>query len=254
MKVMIIEDEQMARTAMVRNLQNLFPDLEIAFTASSVKESVGWLKENRPDLIFMDVELSDGNSFEIFRQVNVDASVVMTTAYDNYAIKAFEQGSVDYLLKPIDPAALKRAVTRVRERLTQPGHDWEALFKEIRQAASSAANPAGKERIIVRCNDKIIPVKVSDIAYFYSEDKNNFLMTTSRSRYIVDATLDEIAADLDRDIFFKISRSCIISAGAISNITKQMGGRLLIESNPPAPFEMTVSRSRCEDFLQWLQK
>lgn len=231
--------------------------MEIVKMISSVRESVEYLRDNRPDVIFMDVELSDGVCFEIFRQIEVSSEVIMTTAYSNYAVKAFEQGSVDYLLKPIGQEALVRAVSRLRARKNQVQHDWMDLVNTLQrqlEVGRKPSQPSGKERIIVRFNDKIIPVTISEIAYFYSEDKNNLLMTTSGNSYIVDASLDEIASDLDPERFFKISRCCLLSIGAIGTIVKQVGGRLKVNAVPKAPFEMTVSRSRCEDFIRWLEK
>ncbi len=257
MKVLIIEDEQMAQATLARTLTRNYPEMEIVGMTSSVQESVDWLKQNQPDVIFMDVELSDGICFEIFRQVEIKADVIMTTAYDNYAVKAFEQGSIDYLLKPIDPEALQRAVSRIRSRANEAQPDWSSLVNSLQQQIQAAQAPSltpGKERFIVKFNDKIVPVKTSEIAYFYSEDKNNFLMTSGGNCYVVDASLDDIAVDLDPAKFFKISRSCIVSMTAIGTITKQLGGRLKIDAIPAAPFEMTVSRSRCDEFLDWLSK
>lgn len=257
MKVLIIEDEPMAQSTLAKKLLNGFRDMEIVGMTSSVQNSVEWLKENEADVIFMDVELSDGISFEIFRQVEIKADVIMTTAYDNYAVKAFEQGSVDYLLKPIDQDALERAVSRVQKNKGAAPADWMKLVNSLQEQIQANQKPSistGKERFIVRFNDKIVPVRTSEIAYFYSEDKNNFLMTTSGNSYVVDAALDDIYADLDGSRFFKISRSCLVNITAVGTITRQLGGRLKIEAVPTAPFEMTVSRSRCDDFLAWLER
>ena len=240
MNALIIEDEKVAQTALSRTVRNEFPDINIVGMTSSVQESVTFLKNltGPLDIIFMDVELSDGDCFEIFRQTEVDAKVIMTTAYDSYAIKAFEAGSVDYLLKPIDVKDLRRAVERCRKNTTNP--DIAALLEAFRRPA--------RERFIVKFNDRIVPVKTSEIAYFYSEDKYNYLVTTGGAVYIADRSLDEIAEELDPHSFFKISRSCIVSLGAIISITKLVGGR------PKPSFDMVVSRSRSDDFLTWLER
>lgn len=247
-KVLIVEDEPMARTALAKTLAAEFPDIEICGQTSSIRETVEWLGSNTADVIFMDVELSDGNCFGIFRQVEVDAPVIMTTAYDHYAVKAFEEGSVDYLLKPVSKEALHRAMSRVRTRASRP--DWDELLGRMLQ---NRAEPV-RERFIVKFNDKIVPVKVSDISFFHSEDKNNFLTTCSGCSYVVDETMDEIADELGEGRFFRISRNCIIAENAIGSITKLMGGRLRISSIPESPIEMIVSRSRCDAFLEWLEK
>ncbi len=249
MKVLIVEDEIMAQKSLIRALSQNFPDLEIAGTVTSVKGAVSWLKEKEADIIFMDVELSDGICFEIFRQVDIKAKVIMTTAYDSYALKAFETGSVDYLLKPIEPAELKRAVARCR--MSGGKIDVEALTRAIE---GSARKKDYKERYIVRFNDRIIPLQTSTIAYIFSEDKNNYLVTFDGQKYIIDSTLDVIINELDPEYFFRISRSCIVQMKAIDTIIKQMGGRLRITSHPEPSFEMTVSRSRVDDFLKWIER
>lgn len=233
--VLIVEDELVARRNLVNTLSGMYPDLTIAGQTGSVSETVAWLKTpgNRADLIFMDVELSDGNCFEIFRRTEVNASVIMTTAYDSYAIKAFEVESTDYLLKPIVPEDLKRAVERALSRL--PVHK---------------KNP--RERLLIKINDRIVPVKIADIAYFYAEDKSTYIVTSKGVKYIVDFSLDIAMEQLDRNAFFRISRSCIISMTAISSIIKT-GSRYMIYSVPEAPFEMMVSRSRTDEFLSWLE-
>ena len=251
-KVMIVEDEIMAQKSLIRTLTQNFPDMEVVGTSNSVKSTVSWLSEpeNHADVIFMDVELADGECFEIFRQIEVKAKVIMTTAYDSYAIKAFEAGSIDYLLKPIDATALQRAVARCR--MSERQVDIEALMKAI--GRNTSPKKEYKERFIIRFNDRIIPVPAADIAYVYSEEKTNYLITFNGKKYIIDTSLDVMVEELDPEKFFRISRGCIISMNAISSIIKQAGSRLKITSKPEASFEMTVSRSRVDDFLEWLER
>lgn len=250
MKALIVEDELMAQKSLTRALSQNFPDIEVVGYTTSVKGTVAWLKdpENIADIIFMDVELSDGICFEIFRQVEVKAKIIMTTAYDSYAIKAFEAGSVDYLLKPIDSSELKRAVARCR--MSGGTIDVEALAL----AMGAPGKKNYKERYLVRLNDRIVPLQTTNIAYIYSEDKNNYLVTFDGQKYIVDSSLDVISEELDPDYFFRISRGCIVSMKAIGTIVKQMGGRLRIMATPEPSFEMTVSRSRVDDFMTWLER
>ena len=250
MKALIVEDELIAQKSLTRALSQNFPDIEVVGYTTSVKGTVAWLKdpENIADIIFMDVELSDGICFEIFRQVEVKAKIIMTTAYDSYAIKAFEAGSVDYLLKPIDSSELKRAVARCR--MSGGTIDVEALAL----AMGAPGKKNYKERYLVRLNDRIVPLQTSNIAYIYSEDKNNYLVTFDGQKYIIDSSLDVISEELDPDYFFRISRGCIVSMKAIGTIVKQMGGRLRIMATPEPSFEMTVSRSRVDDFMTWLER
>lgn len=252
MKAIIIEDEVMAQKSLIRLLTNNFPEMEIVGKLSSVKDSVMWLDNpsNHTDIIFMDVELADGCCFEIFRKTTVNAKVIMTTAYDSYALKAFEAGSVDYLLKPVELADLKRAVARCK--MSGGGIDVQALLSSL--TAPQPARKEYKERYLVRFNDRIIPISTSEIAYVYSEEKSNYLVTFDSHKYIIDSSLDVIIEELDPAVFFRISRGCIIAINAISSIIKQMGGRLKIISKPESSFEMMVSRSRVDDFLEWMEK
>lgn len=249
MKVLIVEDEPMAQANLCRTLLKYYSDIEVVGMTGSVSETVAWLRTpgNDPDVIFMDVELSDGECFEIFRQVDVRAKVVMTTAYDNYAVKAFEVNSIDYLLKPVEKESLDRAVERCRK--ASANTDVEALLRTVSPA------PAGefRQRFMVRLNDKILPVPVSDIAYFISEDKLTWLYTFGESRYIMDQSLDILYSQLDPSRFFRISRNCIISSSAVKSIIKLQGGRLKINPRPEIPAEILVSRSRSEDFLNWME-
>lgn len=221
MNVLIVEDEMMAQANLARALTQHFPDVRIVGTTGSVRETVLWLRTpgNSADVIFMDVELSDGDCFEIFRQADVTARVIMTTAYDNYVVRAFEVNS-------IDPDVLLNAIRSPREY---------------------------KQRYVVRFNDRIVPVQTTDIAYFYSEEKNTYLVTNDNNRYIMDQSLDVLSDELDPGRFFRISRSCIIAMPAIVSIVKYLGNRLKITARPRPEFEMVVSRSRVDDFLKWLE-
>ena len=248
MKTLIIEDEPLARGHMIKLLTDQFPETEVVGAVGSVTAAVQWLKANpAPEVIFMDVELSDGVSFDIFNQVEVSSPVIMTTAYDQYAVQAFEVHAVDYLLKPIETAALRRAMGRVMAgEVSKPSSETvRSLLKESR-----------KEIFLIRLNDRIVPVRTADIAYFYSEDKNSFIVTRSGSSYVLDESLDALAGSLDPSEFFRISRSCIISESVIDSISKLMGGRLRISvrRDIPANTDFTVSRARVDDFLNWLER
>lgn len=249
MKALIVEDEKMAREMLARTVTSTFPDIEVAGLTSSVAETLRWLRDpaNHADIIFMDVELSDGDCFEILRREKVSAQVIMTTAYDSYAVKAFEAGSIDYLLKPIEPAALQRAVERCRQRAGST--DVEALLR----ALGRREEPAYKQRFVVSAGERIVPINTSDIAYFYSKDKYTFLMTADGSHYIIDSSMDLLESELDPKRFFRISRGCIIALDAIRSITRQLGGRLHISAEPEPPFDLTVARARVDDFLAWLE-
>jgi Response regulator of the LytR/AlgR family len=273
MKALIVEDEPRAQRVLENLLRTHFPEMDIIGLTASVRETVGWLADHRPDVIFMDVELSDGNCFDIFAQVKVDAHVVMTTAYDNYAVKAFEVNSVDYLLKPVEVEDLRRAVGRVSERMgTDGGIDFAKVLEAFRQAqkgeelsapdgvqgaVQGTAPAAGKhrEKFLIRLNDRIVPVSVHDIAYFYSEAKNSYIVTRAGKTFVLDDSLDTIEAALDPKTFFRISRGAIIADNVIDSASKLLGGRLRLSLKPgiPAGTDLTVSRARADAFLAWLE-
>ena len=248
MKALIIEDEKMAQANLARLLKNSFPEMEIVAMIDSVRGAVEFLSANPElDVIFMDVELSDGICFEIFRSVQISAPVIMTTAYDSYAVKAFEAGSIDYLLKPVEPDALFRAVGRARERLNASA-SIEKLLSALGQDSKKY-----KEKSVVRCGDRIIPIQSSDIALFFSEDKANYLLTKNGERYLIESTIDTLESELDPSKFYRISRGCIVALSAIKSVSRNSTGRLVVISQPASPVELTVSRARAEGFISWLE-
>lgn len=249
-KALIVEDEKMAQAQLARLLKTYFPDIEVAAVTESVRATVDYLAQDPPvDLIFMDVELADGECFEIFRQVKVRQQVIMTTAYDSYALKAFEAGSIDYLLKPVGEEALRRAVGRCREREAAGSHiDVEKLL-----AAVAPPQKRYKERFVVYVGEQIIPVPAAEVACFFSEEKCNYLLTDGARRYLIDTTLDALEAELDPERFFRIARGVIVSRSAVRSVSRHFSGRLKLSLQPVPPFELTVSRARVDDFLRWLE-
>ncbi|MCH5329331.1 MAG: response regulator transcription factor [Alistipes sp.] len=253
MKALIIEDEVLSRNNLVNAIERMFDDIEIAGSQESVKGSVEFLKRcgSDIDVIFMDVELSDGMCFDIFDQTEITAKVIITTAYDNYAIKAFEINSIDYILKPIDPEALRRAVERCRRALREnrphTGFDAESL----REALS--AGRSRKHRFVIHIGDRITIVNTSDIACIYAEDKCTYILTAAGKRYIIDQTLNGLQDDLDPSRFFRISRSCIVAVDSIVSISRTSSGKMLLTLQPKPDFEVAVSRFRTGEFLDWLE-
>ena len=251
MKALIVEDERMAQAQLVRLLKAHFPDVEVVHATDSVHATVEYLSADPPvDLIFMDVELSDGECFDIFRKVPVRAQVIMTTAYDSYALKAFEAGSIDYLLKPIGVEELERAVGRCRERHAQK---TPSAGIDIEKLLAASARKQHKERFIVYVGERIIPIDTDRIAGFFSEEKANYLFTDTGERYLVESTLDSLEAELDPERFFRISRGAIAARSAVRSIYRHFSGRLKLDLRPTPPFEPTVSRARVDDFLKWLE-
>ena len=230
----IIEDEPMARRSLENLLQTHFPYVSVIGWAGSVRDSLRYLAEHgdEPDVIFMDVELSDGNCFEIFRSATIKAEVIMTTAYDNYAVNAFRVRSLDYLLKPIEVEDMHRALSRILEK------------QQASAPVPEKATPV-REKFLVHMGERIVPVAVKDIAYFYAEDKQ---------RYLVDDSLEVAGEQLPAGKFFRISRSVILSSEAIESVLKLPGGRMKVSPAPgiKAYTDLTVSRSRSDEFLSWL--
>ena len=256
MKTLIVEDEKLAQNTLRKALERNLPDLEIVAIRESVKGTLEWLRTpgNTVDLIFMDVELQDGNCFEIFKQETITAKVIMTTAYDKYAVKAFEAGSIDYLLKPYDDESLLRAVSRCRA--ASENFDVNVLLTAMRQFSLDREDGKRnyRRRFIVRLGQKIIPIETTDIAYFYVDGKSKYIIKNDGTQYFFDQPTESLTGELDPQIFFRISRNYIISSYAIQGIERVYGGRLKILVNPPSemPADMIVARSRVSEFMAWL--
>lgn len=252
MNVLIIEDELIAQQAIVRMLSNNFEDIHICAVLDSVDKSVNWLEnpDNNPDVIFMDVELSDGKCFDIFERIEIHCPVIIVTAYNDYAIKAFEVNSIDYLLKPISVADLSRALARCQQR--KIGESTAVDIAALRTALQGESRRY-KQRYLLRYNDKIVMVDTSNIAYFYSEEGCTYLMTINGDKYLMDISLDTITKELNPATFFRISRSCIVSDRAVGNVAKRLGNRIKLTLKPSSDIDTFVSRSKTADFLLWLE-
>ena len=253
-KILIVEDEIPAQINLKKLIDRCCPDGSVVMTLTSVRQTIKWLEENPDgaDVIFMDVELSDGICFEIFEHVTINAHVIITTAYDNYAITAFKVNSRDYLLKPIGDEDMKRAWERCRESIeSRASANIETLLDMVSRA-NVTRDKEFKKRFIVKTGEKIIIIPVEDIAYCFSEDKSTYAVNRNGTRRLLDYSLEIVQEMLDPKLFFRISRSYIVSINAIENISKHLGTRLKIQLNPPSEDEVVVSRSRTSDFLEWL--
>ncbi len=252
--VLIVEDEIPAQINLKKLIDKCCPNSQIVMTLTSVRQTIKWLEENPEgaDVIFMDVELSDGICFEIFERVNITQHVIITTAYDNYAVKAFKVNSVDYLLKPIIEEDMKRAWSRCVERLeSRTSNDIERLM-DIMAKSNIATGKEYKKRFTVKTGEKISIIPVDEIAYCYSKDKSTYAVNRNGNQRLLDYSLDMMQEMLDPKIFFRISRSYIVSINSIENISKYLGTRLKLQITPHTDDEVVVSRSRTSDFLEWL--
>ncbi len=250
MKILLIEDEKPAARRLQKLVQEAEPTAEIVAVIDSVEDSVKWLKTfPAVDLIFMDIQLADGLSFDIFTQVDVSIPVIFTTAYDQYTLKAFKVNSVDYLLKPIDEEELASALSKFKmlhgQQVPQSSAFFEKLLQNIQQ-------PAYRERFLVKMGQQFTSVNVSDVAYCYAEDGLVFLMLNNGKRMNIDLKMEQLEQELDPYKFFRINRGMLISPNSISKIHSYFNSRLKLELNPEHREEVLVSRERVSNFKNWL--
>jgi DNA-binding LytR/AlgR family response regulator len=255
MKAVIVEDEKLIAADLGRMLNRCCPDIEIVATLNSLKTAVEWFNtQPTPDLVFMDIQLSDGTSFEIFEKTTLQCPVIFTTAYNEYAIRAFKVNSVDYLLKPIDEEELKRAVEKYRKIYQLNGN--VAPIQEQLQALVSQIYPAAekfKERFIVHYKNTLMPIATNQIALFV-RDELVFAYTIDGERYIPDHynSLDEIEAELDPQQFFRANRQAIINIDAIENYRSDYTGKLHIKLKTSQFPETDISRDKAPIFKKWV--
>lgn len=261
MNVLIVEDEELAVRKLRKLVGDVAPHLQVQGVTASIEDSVNWLREHpTPDLIFMDIELADGQSFEIFEQVPVRSRVIFTTSYDEYALQAFKVNSIDYLLKPIQKEDLERSLQKLRDLTTgenvAPAPDAqslniEKLLRELQQSGGSAQKEYRK-RFLVKQGQKLLSVEVSDILYFYTDERFSFFRTRAGQKFLVDYTLDELADALDPAYFFRPNRGLIITHHAVEQIQPYFGNRLALTLKPAFDKEALVSREKVADFKTWM--
>lgn len=249
MKIAIIEDEQLAAERLEELLKEIDPSIEISIKLASVEESVKWLSNNNADLIFSDIQLSDGLCFSIFSSINIKTPIIFTTAYDQYAIKAFKLNSIDYLLKPIRKENLRESLSKYKELKSAFLLDFEEVFRYYQ-----GSNASYKQRFLVQYGQKIKKVETNEIAYFYAIEKSVFLTTFQNSHYPVDYSLDKLQEVLDPKKFFRINRKMLISFDSIKNMVPYSKSRIKIDLNPlpPGNLEALVSVERASKFKEWM--
>ena len=258
MKILIVEDEELAVKKLQKTLLSVDESAEVVGVTDSIKGTVEWLQNNRlPELILMDIELADGQSFEIFNLVEVKVPVIFTTSYDEYALKAFKVNSIDYLLKPIQKEELEAALDKFRQITSsaaaenKPDLNIDNLIKELQQKLQPKEF---RKRFLVKQAQKLVSIDVGDIAYFYSDGRLNFFKTTDNRKYVVDYTMDELEDMLDPDRYFRTSRSFYVSVNCIDQIHDYFGNRLLLHLTPVVDKEVLVSREKVMDFKKWMGK
>lgn len=249
-KVIIVEDETAAAVNLRSMLSTVVGEVEVVALLESVEEAVEYFRGDvDADVVFMDIHLADGDSFRIFRSVEIDIPIIFTTAYDEYALEAFKVNSIDYLLKPFGEEELRRAVDKLNrltasERVAQRG----SVERMVAERESEVV-----QTMLVRYKDKIIPVKMDDVAYFYTYAERVTLTTLSGESYPVDKTLEALSQQLSEDKFFRANRQFIISRSAVKDIAVWFGSRLALNLTVETPERIIISKARVPEFKQWLQ-
>ncbi len=251
MKVLIIEDEKPS----ARRLQRMLDKLGVTVNKMlhSVEESVNWFENNEhPDLIFLDIQLSDGLSFEIFDTIEIKSSIIFTTAFDEYALQAFKLNSIDYLLKPIDEDELQVAVEKYKD-LKPQSHNVQLNFDDIKKLLANPLEREYKMRFTTKIGQHLKMISVDEIECFYSENKGTYAHTTSGRDYLLDTTLEQLEQELSPKLFFRISRKYYININAIKDIISYTNSRLELKLNSYSNQEVIVARERVKDFKLWLE-
>jgi len=251
MNVLIIEDESFAADKLEMMLKEVEPAINVMAKLGSIKDSVKWLFENSADLIFLDIQLSDGISFSIFEQVAINTPVIFTTAYDQYAIKAFKLNSISYLLKPVRKSDLVESIRKYQTLKSAFSIDFDMLLANIQ-----GREPDYKKRFLIQIGEKIRKVEVHEISYFYALEKGVYLRTLQGKSYPAEYSLDKLETILNPSAFFRINRKYIVNVDAIRSMVAYSRGRVKLELNPAADNELDtiVSIDRASEFKKWLNR
>ncbi|WP_405292282.1 LytR/AlgR family response regulator transcription factor [Algibacter sp. Ld11] len=251
MNVIIIEDEKPSARRLQRQLKAL--NLEAETMLHSVEESITWFQNNpHPDLIFLDIQLSDGLSFEIFETIDIKSAVIFTTAYDEYALQAFKLNSIDYLLKPIDDDDLEVAVKKYQERAPQK-QGVTLDFDDIKKLLVNPIDRVYKKRFSIKVGQHLKLINIDEIECFYSENKGTYAYTADGRNHLLDSTLDQLESELEPQTFFRINRKFFVNINAIKDMVSYTNSRLQIKLQSYNEQDVIVARERVKDFKNWLE-
>lgn len=255
MKAIIIEDELLIAKELKYKIAQVAPDVEILEHLTSLKTAKKWFLNNaEPDLIFMDIQLGDGMSFELFEQYTLQCPVIFTTAYDEYAIRAFKVNGFDYLLKPVDEAILRRSLDRCRAMLESKQPKHESLLELARLLQNPSKISLFKEKFIASARGQWVPVRTIDIACFM-RDQLNYLHTFTGEKYLLDYnTMEEIEELLDPQLFYRANRQCILHVDAIQSVRPHENQKLTVHLKAPLKMEIDISREKAPGFKKWLDR
>jgi DNA-binding LytR/AlgR family response regulator len=260
MNILIVEDEDLAVKKIQKTLLSVDDNARVVGVTDSIRSTVEWLQQNAaPDLILMDIELADGQSFEIFKLTDIKSPVIFTTSYDEYALKAFKVNSIDYLLKPVQKEELQAALDKYKEIKKsfgpKEGESEEARLDSLLKELRSRLEPKEyRQRFLVKHGQKLVSIEMNEIAYFFSDGRLNFFKTTDNRKFVVDYTMDELEDMVDPRQYFRISRSFYVSVGCIDKIEEYFGNRLILTLKPAVDKEALVSREKVTDFKKWMGK
>lgn len=250
MNIIIIEDEKPAARLLQRKVEKL--GLKVGMLLHSVEESVDWFSKNEhPDLIFLDIQLSDGLSFEIFEKVEIKSAIIFTTAYDEYALRAFKLNSIDYLLKPIDEDDLEVAVAKYKSR-TQKPESLQLDFEQIKRMLANPAEKTYKTRFTVKIGQHLKVITTDEIECFFSENKGTYIHTTDNRDYLIDTTLEVLESEMNPKDFYRVSRKFLIPLKSIKEIVLYSNSRLKVILPTYKDDEVIVSREKVSDFKEWI--
>jgi DNA-binding LytR/AlgR family response regulator len=253
MRVIIIEDESKTAKELRSMLEELDSELMVAAILPSVSAAVKWFKENpAPELIFSDIQLGDGLSFEIFRQLTIEAPVIFCTAFDEYAVRAFESNSIDYLLKPIEEDALQRSLEKYR-RLNYHLINIDNQYTSNLNKVIVQMDTAYKQNILVHYREKIIPVKVMDILFFYASDGSVLVYTSNDKYYPIHYTIEQMESMLNPQQFFRANRKYLVNRDTIQNIEHYFNRKLFVSMKCKVPEKIIISKIKAQSFLKWIE-
>ncbi|HVG11569.1 MAG TPA: LytTR family DNA-binding domain-containing protein [Flavisolibacter sp.] len=254
MRFLIVEDEALLAKRLINLLASLLPEATIAGQTKSITDTVQWLKEKEPpDLIFMDIELADGQCFAIFEQCTTDSPIIFTTAYDEYALKAFKLNSIDYLLKPIKEEELAAALQKWKKNTVgAPEHSTASKIEALMQEFRTSSSWAYRSRFLVRHGQKLLPIDTDDIGYFSSKSSLTFLVTRQKQKYFIDYTLDEVEEMLNPKEFFRVNRQFILAQAIVKAVQPWFNGKLKLDVQIPTEEDIVVSRDKASFVKDWL--
>lgn len=249
MRVLILEDEGHSAERLMTLLKEYEASIEILGILESVKDALKWYAQNSPpDLIFMDIHLSDGSCFELFKAISIESPIIFTTAFDHYAIQAFKVNSIDYIVKPVDPPALQYALEKYK-KLKLAQHISLGFVEDLKQAVKPKVN----SRLVAKVNDQLLLVKTEEIGFAKVQSSSVWVFTFEGKRIPLDHTLEQLETLLDKNSFFRINRKAIVHIDAIKKISAYFNGRYILSLLPKHEEDFIVSRDRAPEFKKWLE-